>query len=106
MPRPKKVIPSVAKNIQLPSDLVCQVDLLLFDDVEGKIPFAAWQTYISSLIKRDLNRSAKRTEMLETQVELLRKRKELMDSDNPDPVAMEMLEERMRLIGSILRGEI
>ena len=58
MPRPRKAIPSVEKNVCLPSDIVAMVDLMLFSELEGRVPFGAWQKYLESLIRADL---AKRT---------------------------------------------
>ena len=59
MPRPRKAIRPIAKTISLPEDLVAQVDLILFSEVEGKVPFAAWQKYIENLIRADLARRSK-----------------------------------------------
>ena len=58
MPRPRKAIPSVEKNVCLPRDIVAKVDLMLFSELEGRVPFGAWQKYLESLIRADL---AKRT---------------------------------------------
>jgi len=54
MARPKKSVPSVEKNISLPQDLVVQVELELYSELEGKVPFAAWQGYLVALIRADL----------------------------------------------------
>ena len=54
MPRPRKVIPSVEKNISLPRDLVAVVELSLYSELEGKVPFGAWQRYLERLIREDL----------------------------------------------------
>lgn len=58
MARPKKVIPSVEKNISLPQDLVLRVDLELHSDLEGRVPHGAWARYVSALIIADLARKA------------------------------------------------
>ena len=58
MGRPRKAIPSVEKNISLPRDLVVAVELELYSEVEGKVPFAAWQKYLEDLIRKDLARRA------------------------------------------------
>jgi len=58
MPRPRKAIRSVEKNISLPEDLVARVNLELYSDLEGKVPFGAWQRYIEGLIRADLERRA------------------------------------------------
>jgi hypothetical protein len=54
MPRPRKAIRPVEKNISLPQDLVLKVDLLLYSELEGKVPFGAWQRYVERLIREDL----------------------------------------------------
>lgn len=56
MGRPRKAIPSIEKNISLPRDLVVAVELELYSEVEGKVPFAAWQKYLEDLIRKDLAR--------------------------------------------------
>jgi hypothetical protein len=58
MPRPRKAIRPVEKNISLPEDLVARVDLELYSDLEGKVPFGAWQPSAQSLIRADLERRA------------------------------------------------
>ena len=54
MARPRKTDRPVEKNISLPGSLVTRVELELWSDLEGKIPFGAWQRYISGLIERDM----------------------------------------------------
>lgn len=58
MPRPRKAVRPVEKNISLPQDLVLQVDLTLYSELEGKVPFGAWQRYLERLIREDLARRA------------------------------------------------
>ena len=58
MGRPRKAVPSIEKNISLPRDLVVAVELELYSEVEGKVPFAAWQKYLESLIRTDLAKRA------------------------------------------------
>lgn len=62
MPRPLKTDRPQEKNISLPSSLVARVDLELFSDLEGKVPFGAWQRYIKGLVEADL---ARRAQLLE-----------------------------------------
>lgn len=54
MPRPRRTDRPVEKNISLPETLVLKVDLMLFSDLEGKVPFGAWKAYIETLIRQDL----------------------------------------------------
>jgi hypothetical protein len=56
MPRPKKAIPSIRKNICLPEPLVNRVDLILHSELEGKVPFAAWQEFIIEAVEEKLKR--------------------------------------------------
>ena len=54
MPRPKKTDRPIEKNISLPSSIVTQVELELYSELEGRVPFGAWQRYIVGLIQADL----------------------------------------------------
>ena len=56
MARPKKAIRPVEKNVSLPEDLVARVELELYSELEGKVPFGAWQRYLEGLIRADLNK--------------------------------------------------
>lgn len=58
MARPRKAVRPVEKNISLPEDLVARVDLELWSELEGKVPFGAWQRYLERLIREDLARRA------------------------------------------------
>jgi hypothetical protein len=51
MARPKKLIRTVYKNIALPEDLAAKVELELYSEVEGKIPFGAQQEFFSRLLR-------------------------------------------------------
>lgn len=50
MGRPRKAIRSVEKNICIPEDIVAQVELELWSELEGKVPFAAWQRLVVELL--------------------------------------------------------
>ena len=56
MPRPKKVNRPVEKSISLDEDIVALVELNLFSELEGKIPFGAWKNYVEGLIREDLRK--------------------------------------------------
>lgn len=58
MARPRKAIRPVEKTVSLPEDLVARVELELYSEVEGKVPFGAWQKYLERLIRDDLNKRA------------------------------------------------
>lgn len=54
MARPRKTDRPVEKNISLPQSLVARVELELFSELEGKVPFGAWQRYIVRLVEADM----------------------------------------------------
>lgn len=56
MARPKKTDRPIEKNISLPQSIVARVELELFSELEGKVPFGAWQRYIVGLIEADMQR--------------------------------------------------
>lgn len=55
MARPRKAIRPVEKTVSLPEDLVARVELELYSELEGKVPFGAWQKYLERLIRSDLD---------------------------------------------------
>ena len=48
--RPAKVMKSVEKTMSLPQELVLKVDLLLFSELESKVPHGAWSRFVTGLI--------------------------------------------------------
>lgn len=54
MPRMKQVIRPVEKHISLPENLVAMVEVELYSEIEGKVPFGAWKNYVEDLIRKDL----------------------------------------------------
>jgi hypothetical protein len=51
MARPKRIIRPIVKNIALPEDLVARIELELFSEIEGKIPFGAQQRFFEKVIR-------------------------------------------------------
>lgn len=51
MPRPRNAIKSIEKNISIPEDLVARVELELWSELEGKVPFGAWKELIVGLLR-------------------------------------------------------
>ena len=51
MPRPPRIDRPVEKNISLPTSLVAKVELELYSELEGKVPFGAWQKFLIGLIE-------------------------------------------------------
>lgn len=56
MPRPRKTDRPVEKNISLPTSTVARVELELFSELEGKVPFGAWQKFLVGLIDQHFAR--------------------------------------------------
>lgn len=56
MARPKSVKKSVSKNLCLPEELVCRVDLELYSPLEGRVPMGAWKAFISKLLREHFER--------------------------------------------------
>lgn len=54
MPRPKNTIPTIEKTVSLPEDVVAAIDLELFSEVEGKVPFGAWKGFLTRLAREHL----------------------------------------------------
>ena len=50
MARPKKVIRSIEKSISLPEDIVASVELELYSDLEGRVPFGKWSELVTGLL--------------------------------------------------------
>lgn len=48
--RPRKVVRPVQKNLAIPQDIVTKIDLLLWSDLELRVPHGAWQSLIVRLL--------------------------------------------------------
>jgi hypothetical protein len=55
MPRPKRSVRPVEKSISLPEDLTTRIDLILFSELEGKVPHGAWARFVEGLIRKHLS---------------------------------------------------
>jgi hypothetical protein len=51
MPKPQKVDRPVEKHVNLPRSLTTKIDLLLFSELEGRVPFGAWSRLVEQLLK-------------------------------------------------------
>ncbi len=58
MPRPAKVDRPVEKSISLPESLCVQVDLILWSELEQRVPHGAWAKYVKRLVEEDLQKLA------------------------------------------------
>ena len=56
MPRRKAVMRNVYKTVCLEEDIIAQVELKLWSELEKKVPFGAWKIYLTDLIWADLQR--------------------------------------------------
>ena len=52
MPRPKQTIPSAFRNIALPQPLADKLDLVLYSELEQRIPTGAYKTFFSNLLEQ------------------------------------------------------
>lgn len=58
MPRRAKVDRPIEKRISLPESVCARVDMLLWSELESKVPFGGWAAYVQALIEADLERRA------------------------------------------------
>lgn len=56
MPRPKKTDRPIEKSVNLPESIVAQVEIHLFSELEGKVPFGAWSELMKGLLKEWLEK--------------------------------------------------
>jgi len=63
MPRPKSAIPRVDKKLTLSSDVVARVELELFSDLEGRVPYGAWAAFVEGLIAQHFAAAKRRDEL-------------------------------------------
>jgi hypothetical protein len=54
VPKPRKVDRPIEKSVNIPQSLATQVDLLLYSELEGRVPHGAWSRYIERLIRENL----------------------------------------------------
>lgn len=56
MARPRKIDRPIEKTISFPESLVARVELELYSELEGKVPFGAWQKFLVGLIEDHFRR--------------------------------------------------
>lgn len=54
MPRPFKVDRPVKRQVYLPTSLMADVELRLFSEAFGRVPYGRWQEYIQELVQKDM----------------------------------------------------
>jgi hypothetical protein len=52
MPRPKRVVASVQKDIAISAPIAAKVDLLLYSELEQRMPYGAWSRLVEALLDR------------------------------------------------------
>jgi hypothetical protein len=63
MPRPRRAVRPVEKTINLPEDLVGKVDLILWSELEERVPHGAWARHVEELLRKDLEERARFQEL-------------------------------------------
>lgn len=56
MPRAKNTIPTMQLNVAIATDLMAKLELLLFSEVEGKVPHGAKSELISNLLRQHFSK--------------------------------------------------
>ena len=51
MARPPSSIPMVRQNLTIPAEMAARIDLLLFSELEGRVPQGAYQTFFTRLLR-------------------------------------------------------
>lgn len=51
MGRPKNIIPTIQLNVMIPQDLVMQMNLELYSELEQRVPFGAQQRLLTALLR-------------------------------------------------------
>lgn len=64
MPRPKKAIPMISKHFQIEGPLHDQFEILLYSELEGRVPHGAWSALINQLLRERLEKLKTNTNLL------------------------------------------
>ena len=54
MARPKKIVRPTPLRFSLPEDVYAELALLLYSDLEGRVPHGAWSQFITDAVRRRL----------------------------------------------------
>lgn len=65
MARPKSVNRPIEKKLSLDPDLVAKTELLLFSDLEGRVPYGAWSGLIEQLLREHFTRAERQRALSE-----------------------------------------
>ena len=65
MPRPASVNKPIEKKLSLDAELVARVELALFSDLEGRVPYGAWSGLIEQLLREHFSRAERQRALAE-----------------------------------------
>lgn len=57
MARPASINKPIEKKLSLDAELVAKVELALFSDLEGRVPYGAWSGLIEQLLREHFSRA-------------------------------------------------
>lgn len=101
MARPPRTNRPVEKTISIPEDIVTRIDLELFSELEGKVPFGKWAELVTGLLREHLDRQA-RAQQLTVSIVCLPSRADLRgDTEGIRHVALNLMLEELQRLGYI-----
>lgn len=65
MARPASINKPIEKKLSLDAELVARVELALFSDLEGRVPYGAWSGLIEQLLREYFNRAERQRALAE-----------------------------------------
>ncbi len=65
MARPASINKPIEKKLSLDAELVAKVELALFSDLEGRVPYGAWSGLIEQLLREHFNRAERQRALTE-----------------------------------------
>lgn len=65
MARPASINKPIEKKLSLDAELVARVELALFSDLEGRVPYGAWSGLIEQLLREHFNRAERQRALVE-----------------------------------------
>lgn len=65
MARPASINKPIEKKLSLDAELVARVELALFSDLEGRVPYGAWSGLIEQLLREHFNRAERQRALSE-----------------------------------------
>jgi hypothetical protein len=65
MARPASINKPIEKKLSLDAELVAKVELALFSDLEGRVPYGAWSGLIEQLLREYFSRAERQHALAE-----------------------------------------